>query len=87
MKFCQGMNEDDPKVDLKGQGHQVKNVILASLDSLSSLVVIIKGFLGQGQSLYGSRSKVTWLKVSLRLMIFGRWAHINVKLLHFLHGH
>ena len=41
MKFCQGMNVDDPKVDLKGLGHRSKvkvtrskNVILASLDSL-----------------------------------------------------
>ena len=56
MKFCQGMNVDNPKVDLKGQGHtskvkvtKSKNVILVSLDSLSSLIVIVKGFLGQGQ--------------------------------------
>ncbi len=40
MKVCQGMNVNDPKVDLKGQGHQVKIMILASLDSLSSLVVM-----------------------------------------------
>ena len=24
MKFCQGMDVDDPKVDLKGQGHRSK---------------------------------------------------------------
>ena len=55
-------------------------MILASLDSPASLEAIVEGFLGQG---HGSRAKVTWLKVSLKLMIFGRWAHINVKL-HFL---
>ncbi len=54
MKFCQGMNVDDPKVNLKGQGHmwhvkvtRSKIVILTSLDSLdliglSSLEVIAK---------------------------------------------
>ncbi len=78
---------DDSKVNIKGHRSKVKitrlkNVISASIDSLSSLVTIAKGLSHQGSRSYGLRSKVTLLKVSLMLKIFGRWAHKNVKLLH-----
>ncbi len=59
---------DDPKVDLKGQGHMVKNC-----DFMPHLtvchVVKAKGHMDLGQRSHGPRSKVTWVKTSLKFMI------------------
>ena len=46
-----------------------------------------KGDMGQGQRSHGSRLKVTWVKVKSHVgqgYDISRWAHINVKMLHFL---
>ncbi len=43
MKFGQGIDVDDVKVDLEGQGHQVKKCAFMSLDSFTG------NFEGQGQ--------------------------------------
>ncbi len=70
---------DDLKVNLKGQGHQVK---------LSHLTVLHEH--SHSQRSRGSRSKVTLYKVKGHVVQghpkahnVGRWAHINVKLLYF----
>ena len=85
MKFSQGMNANDPKADLKGQGHQVKKCDFSLIGQSFKSCSHSQGCpWSWSKVMYGSRSKVTGLKVSIKLMIFGRWAHINVKLLHFL---
>ncbi len=59
MKFCQDMNVNDPKVDIKGQGqgHQVQKCDLSligqSFESCS-----------QSQGFPWSRSKLMWIKVN-----------------------
>ena len=70
MKFDQGMHLDDPKVDLEGQGHKVarsKNVIVTLV--VLRIMLEAKGHMSQGQILYWSRSQVTGVKVSLKVMI------------------
>ncbi len=48
MKFGQGMARDDPKVDLEGQGHQVRNCYFRSHCSITGNEIKVK---------------VTWVKV------------------------
>ena len=72
MKLDQNMDVDDPKVDLKGQGRQVKKMWIC--DFISHLTILhvmleVKGHMGQGQRSHGSGSKVTWVKPSLKVMI------------------
>ncbi len=61
MKFGQGLNIDDPKVDLEGQGHQLKKCAFGCLDSLTGNA--------QGQRAHAPRPKVTWVNVSIKVMI------------------
>ncbi len=57
MKFCQGMEMADLKLDLNGQDHQVKTCFSVSFCSLSWNVDMINGHMGQvGQRSCGSRS-------------------------------
>ena len=65
MKFGQNMDVDDPNVDLEGQGHRSKVKVTRSKkhdfrSHLPTLQAIfeVKGHMGQGQRLHGSRSKV-----------------------------
>ena len=65
MKFGQRMEEDDPKVDLDGQGHRSKvkvtRVKKRNLEpQLTGLQVILKvrGHMGQGQRSHGYDPKV-----------------------------
>ena len=57
------------KVRVKGQGHQSQ--ICDFRSHLIGLQVMfeVKGHMGQGQRSCGSRSKVTWVKPSLKVMI------------------
>ena len=69
------------KFDLEGQGNQVKNVI-SGLIYLPYGECLRSRVMGQGQRSLGSRSKVKWVKPNQKGHDIGRWAHVNVKLLH-----
>ncbi len=69
MKSGHSMNVVDPMFDLKDQGHQVQK---------------------QNFRYHFTVPQVVWLNTPIRYLILGllqyntgRWAHINVKLLHF----
>ncbi len=79
MKFDQRMKRDDLRVDLEGQGHHGKTVYFWAQSTV----------LCRGPEWHGSRSKVTGVKIKCHVgqgefkgIDIGRWAHINVKLLH-----
>ncbi len=61
------------KVKVMGQGHQVKNVISGLNSYLYRPMDRGQSHMGQGQRSPGSRSKVTWVKVSqaLKIMVGG----------------
>ncbi len=42
-----------------------------------------KGRVGQGEMSHGSRSKVMWVKVSIKVIYIVRWAYVDVALFHF----
>ena len=97
-RFGQDIDVDNPKVGLTGQGHRSKVKVTRSnklylRPRLTVLHVIleVKGHMGQGQRSHGSGSKVSWVKVKghtgqdqHKSHNIGRWAHVNVKLLHWV---
>ncbi len=71
MKFGQIMDVDDPKVDPEGQGQRSRSVgqkrdLRPYLICLQVLLEV-KDHLGQGQRSHWSRSKVTWIKMNLKV--------------------
>ena len=90
MKFGQNMDVDDPKDGPEGQGSKVKFIRSKTLSWVSFDSFTDKKR-SHCQGSHGSRSKVTgvklkshWGQVRPKTCQNGRWAHINVKLLHFL---
>ncbi len=80
MKFGQYMHMDDPNVDLEGQGHRPKvrvpgkksdfQVLFDYLTSSKLKVMLeVKGQIRQCPKSHWSRSNVTWVKVSQKVMI------------------
>ncbi len=75
----------------EGQGHRSTFKVTISKMWFSWILHSVFDKWPGGQRSRGSRSKVTWVKVKghlgqcqMRVPNKGRWAHINVKLLHFL---
>ena len=73
-KFGQGMDFDDLIVDLEGQGDRSKVTRSKKHDLSSRLAVLqvileVKGHICQGQRSRGSRLKVTWVKISLKITL------------------
>ncbi len=56
MKF--GQNIDVNKVELEGQGYQVKKCYFRSNLTILQVIFDVKGPMGHGQRSHGSRSKV-----------------------------
>ncbi len=100
MKFDQNMHVGDPKDDLEGQGHRStvrvtrsKNAIFRSHLTALQVMFGVKGHIGQGQKSCWSRWKVTWVKVSQKVIIlevgltsmssciFFFWITMNLKML------
>ena len=89
---------DNPKVEFKGHRSKVKVTRSKKLYVRSRLTVLhvmleIKGHMGQGQRSHGSGSQATWVRVKGHMgqdqhkgYNIGRWAQVNVKLLHYYLG-
>ncbi len=75
MKFGQNMNEDDLNNDPKGQGHRSKIKVKLKKGHLSLRQC------GEFSLRQRSRSKVTWVKVMLKVRYWQvtGWAPINVQ--------
>ena len=68
MKFRHSLDVGDPKV--KGQGHQVKKCDMKPHLTGFQAILKVKGHMGQGQKSHWS--KVTRVKVSLKVKVTGK---------------
>ena len=85
-EFNQKIEVDDPRSCVQGQGHQVKN---RNVNPLFQVLFNHLAGNARGQWPNGSGSKVRWVKGKAHMGYaqpkghdIGRWAHINIKLLH-----